>query len=118
MATRTSIRTAALAGLIAVSWFVSRQAGVAGDAPMSAPSQSVQITASDVGARSVAIGVGKSVVIDMARDIKDVLVADPTVANAIIRSSRRAYIIGVKQGQTNVFFFDAQGKQIAGLDIA
>jgi pilus assembly protein CpaC len=117
MATSTPIRAAALAALIAVSWLVSRQAG-AGDAPMSSPSQSIQITASDVGARSVAIGVGKSVVIDLPRDIKDVLVADPTMANAIIRSSRRAYIIGVKQGQTNVFFFDAQGKQIAGLDIA
>src|SRR5208282_2017938 len=52
------------------------------------------------------------------RDIKDVLIADPTIANAVIRSSRRAYIIGIKQGQTNVFFFDAQGKQLAGLDIA
>jgi pilus assembly protein CpaC len=118
MTTRTTIRAAALAALIAMSWLVSRQAGVAGDAPMSSPSQSIQISASDVGAKQVAIGVGKSVVIDLPRDIKDVLVADPSMANAIIRSSRRAYIIGVKQGQTNVFFFDAAGKQIAGLDIA
>ena len=44
--------------------------------------------------------------------------ADPTVANAVIRSSRRAYIIGVKVGQTNIFFFDAEGRQIGGLDIA
>ena len=66
----------------------------------------------------MALGVSKSVVIDLPRDIKDVLVADPKIANAVVRSSRRAYIIGIKQGQTNVFFFDAQGKQIAGFDIA
>ena len=68
--------------------------------------------------RFVPLGIGKSVVIDLPRDIKDVLVADPKIANAVIRSSRRAYIIGVAVGQTNVFFFDAEGKQIAGFDIA
>ena len=57
-------------------------------------------------------------VIDLPRDIKDVLVADPKIANAVVRSARRAYIIGVAVGQTNVFFFDADGQQIAGFDIA
>ena len=66
----------------------------------------------------IALGVSKSVVIDLPRDIRDVLVADPKIANAVVRSSRRAYIIGTAVGQTNVFFFDADGKQIAGFDIA
>jgi pilus assembly protein CpaC len=64
------------------------------------------------------LGVGKSLVIDLPRDAKDVLVANPQIANAIMRSARRAYLIGVKVGQTNVFFFDAEGRQIAGYDIA
>jgi pilus assembly protein CpaC len=46
------------------------------------------------------------------------LVADPKIANAVIRSSRRVYMIGVAVGQTNIFFFDANGQQIAGFDIA
>jgi pilus assembly protein CpaC len=78
----------------------------------------VQLAGSDATSRFVPLGVGKSVVIDLPRDIKDVLVADPTIANAIVRSSRRAYIIGAKVGQTNVYFFDAEGRQISGLDIA
>jgi pilus assembly protein CpaC len=119
MATRTSIRAAALTGLIVVSSLVGRDASVAGDAqPSEASVQSVQIAASDVGSHSVALGVSKSLVIDFPRDIKDVLISDPKIANAVIRSARRAYIIGIKQGQTNVFFFDAQGKQLAGFDIA
>src|SRR5262249_50919679 len=64
------------------------------------------------------LGVGKSMVIDLPRDAKDVLVANPEIANAVVRSTRRAYLIGVKVGQTNVFFFDAEGRQIAGYDIA
>ena len=66
----------------------------------------------------VALGIGKSVVIDFPHDIKDVLVGNPKIANAVVRSSRRAYVIGVEIGQTNVYFFDTEGKQMVGLDIA
>jgi pilus assembly protein CpaC len=71
-----------------------------------------------INARFLALGIGKSVVIDLPRDIKDVLVADPKIANAVVRSSQRAYIIGAAIGQTNIVFFDAQGQQIAAYDIA
>ena len=78
----------------------------------------IQVAASEATSRFIPLGIGKSVAIDLPADIKDVLVADPKIANAVIRSSRRVYMIGVKVGQTNIFFFDADGKQIAGFDIA
>jgi pilus assembly protein CpaC len=68
--------------------------------------------------RFLALGVGKSVIVDLPRDVKDVLVADPKIANAVVRSPQRAYIIGAAVGQTNVVFFDAEGQQIAAYDIA
>src|SRR6185437_2825438 len=85
---------------------------VASDAPAlaAAPGQSKM--------RFLALGIGKSMVVDLPRDIKDVLVADPKVANAVIHSSQRAYIIGTQVGQTNVVFFDSDGQQIAAYDIA
>jgi pilus assembly protein CpaC len=58
--------------------------------------------------RFLALGIGKSVVIDLPRDVKDVLVADPKIAN----------IIGEAVGQTNVVFFDADGQQVASYDLA
>ncbi len=76
------------------------------------------VTASEETSQFLPLGIGKSVVIDLPADIKDVLVADPKIANAVVRSARRAYLIGVAVGQTNVFFFDAAGRQIAGYDIA
>src|SRR5215207_4433921 len=69
-------------------------------------------------ARFLPLGIGKSVVIDLPREIKDVLVADPKIANAVVRSAQRAYIIGAAVGQTNIFFFDSDGQQIAAYDIA
>jgi pilus assembly protein CpaC len=71
-----------------------------------------------MNARFLALGIGKSIVIDLPRDIKDVLVADPKIANAVVRSAQRAYIIGAAVGQTNIVFFDAAGQQIAAYDIA
>ena len=71
-----------------------------------------------MNARFLPLGIGKSIVIDLPKEIKDVLVGDPKIANAVIRSAQRAYIIGAAVGQTNIIFFDADGQQIAAYDIA
>ena len=71
-----------------------------------------------INARFLSLGIGKSIVIDLPSDIKDVLVADPKIATPVIRSARRAYIIGAAVGQTNIVFFDAAGQSIAAYDIA
>jgi pilus assembly protein CpaC len=121
MVQATPTRAAALAGLVSLAAcfaLVSDGAGAAELGAGEAQTQTIVVAASDVGSRAVALGKGKSVVIDFPRDIKDVLVADPKIANAVIRSSRRAYVIGNDVGQTNVFFFDADGRQMVGLDIA
>src|SRR6516165_8290463 len=75
-------------------------------------------TGDDRCKRFLPLGIGKSVVVDLPRDVKDVLVADPKIANAVIRSPQRAYIIGAGVGQTNVVFFDADGQQVSSYDIA
>jgi pilus assembly protein CpaC len=74
--------------------------------------------AGQLNARFLPLGIGKSIVIDLPRDVKDVLVADPKIANAVVRSAQRAYIIGATVGQTNIIFFDSAGQQIAAYDIA
>ncbi len=87
---------------------------VASDYRLAAP----LVADGDMNARSLSLGIGKSIVIDLPRDIKDVLVADPKIANAVVRSSQRAYIIGAAVGQTNIVFFNSAGQQIAAYDIA
>src|SRR5262245_16254513 len=114
MANVPLIRTTQIAAVIFAFGFIA-----SGQTPAAEQGTPViQLIAGDSTSRFVPLGFGKSVVIDLPRDIKDVLVADPTIANAVVRTARRAYIIGVKTGQTNVFFFDANGQQIGGLDIA
>jgi len=68
--------------------------------------------------RFLALGIGKSAEINLPNHLNDALVTDPKIANAVIRSAHRAYIIGAAIGQTNVVFFGADGQQLAAYDIA
>ncbi|HUD87971.1 MAG TPA: pilus assembly protein N-terminal domain-containing protein, partial [Xanthobacteraceae bacterium] len=87
-------------------------------APVAAADYRAAAPVAEMHARFLSLGVGKSVVVDLPSDIKDVLVADPKIANAVVRSAQRAYIIGAAIGQTNIVFFDASGQQLAAYDIA
>src|SRR5947208_7726639 len=108
------IRTMQLAAAILAFGFIA-----SGQTPAAEQGTPViQLVAGDSNSHFMPLGVGKSVVIDLPRDIKDVLVADPKIANAVVRSARRAYVIGAAVGQTSLYFFDADGQQIAGFDIA
>jgi len=115
MATRNLTRAALGVAVLAASLAAAFAAEPQGFA---APGGPIQVVGSDSSSRFVQLGIGKSVVIDLPRDIKDVLVAEPKYANAVVRSTRRAYLIGVAVGQTNIYFFDAEGRQIAGFDVA
>jgi pilus assembly protein CpaC len=91
-------------------------------APMSAALAAaetvVRVAEAESSSRTLALGRGKSVVVELPRDAKDVLVVDPEVANAVVRSARRVFVVGVKPGQTNIVFFDVDGHQIASFDIS
>jgi pilus assembly protein CpaC len=117
MTKATPARTATFAALIVMSSLGPSAPILAADAPSGYVAPAVQIHG-DKATQFLPLGVGKSVVIDLPGEIKDVLVADPKIANAVVRTSRRAYIIGVAVGQTNVYFFDASGRQLMGFDIA
>ncbi|NJS38828.1 MAG: type II and III secretion system protein family protein [Rhodobacteraceae bacterium] len=64
------------------------------------------------------LGLNKSIVVDLPEDAYDILVANPAVADAVTRTSRRIYLFGKQVGETNIFVFGADGKQILSLDLA
>ncbi len=78
---------------------------------------SIRLKAASANGRHISLGLNKSVVIETPRDVKDVLVSNPAIADAVVRNSRRVYLIGMKIGQANVVLFDGQGGQIASFEI-
>jgi pilus assembly protein CpaC len=67
--------------------------------------------------QALSLPVGRSAVVDLPVDARDVLVSNPAVAQAVLRSPRRIYIMGVKSGATDAMFFDAGGRRILALSI-
>ena len=98
MASAAPIRAAALTGLLVIrsscADMSSRRPNRRSVDPAAADSE-YRRCRGDFSSRSITLGKGKSIVVDFPRDIKDVLIADPKVANAVVRSSRRAYIIAI-----------------------
>jgi pilus assembly protein CpaC len=65
----------------------------------------------------VRIGLNKSIVIRLPASAHDVIVGNPTIVDAVVRSKNTAYLFARGVGQTNVFFFDENGQQILNLDL-
>ena len=86
-------------------------------APVTAAMAQVNVVSTQSSSQRVQLGLNKSIVIDLPRDAYDILVANPAVADAVTRTSRRIYLFGKQVGETNIFVFGANGEQIASLDL-
>ena len=60
---------------------------------------------------------GRSAVIDLPADAGDVFVSNPNVTDAVLRTPRRVFIMGVNAGVSDVLFFDGNGRQILNLSV-
>jgi pilus assembly protein CpaC len=77
-----------------------------------------QAPAGSSSVKRINMGVGKSLIIDLPRDAAEIFVADPKVANAIVRSARKLYVVAIANGQTSIYAMDAQGAPIATFEIS
>ncbi|MBE1205716.1 type II and III secretion system protein family protein [Aminobacter carboxidus] len=106
-----------LATATATLAILAAAAVVPGLAPVSAASRA-QVSSSTANIQRVKLGLNKSVVIDLPNDAYDILVANPSVADAVTRTARRIYLFGKAVGETNIFVFGPNGEQIVSLDLA
>jgi pilus assembly protein CpaC len=67
--------------------------------------------------RFLRIGLSKSAVIRLPAEAKDVIVGDSAVVDVVLRQRNMAYLFARSAGQTNIFFFNANGQEILHLDL-
>lgn len=102
---------------LAAALFCSLGAATAMTALAGATLATMAVSAEAAMQRTVRLAQGKSVVVRLPATATDVLIGDPKVASAIVRSKRVAYIFARGLGQTNIFFLDKYGRQVLNLDI-
>jgi len=99
------------AAACALAFGAAAPAAVAGSYPS-------QITiAASANPQPYKLGLNRSIVIELPRDARDVLVSNPQIAEAVIRTPRRIYLTGVAVGQASLFVFDAAGNLFANLQL-
>ena len=113
---RSAVLTIALLAAVLAASPSGVGAASGGDA-----SQSRVINVSARGAgpahEHLTLALDKAAIVQLDTDARDVLVSNPAIVDAVVRTSRRVYLLGIKTGQTNAFFFDAAGHQVLSLDI-
>jgi pilus assembly protein CpaC len=67
--------------------------------------------------RNLSLPRGKSAVIELPVDARDVLVSNPKVADVVLSTPRRIYVLGQAAGQTDATFVDGMGRQILKLNV-
>ena len=69
--------------------------------------------------REIRIGRNKSLMVELPRNVRDVLVSDPDVLDAVVQTSNRVFLVakGKTAGQSNAFFLDENGDRILTLEI-
>ncbi len=65
----------------------------------------------------ILLSVGKTQLIELPLPARDVIVANPAIADIIVKTPTRAYLIGQAVGQTNVFFVGKNGNVILHLAV-
>ena len=77
----------------------------------------VDISSQSAISQQVSIPKGRSAVIELPVDARDVMVTNPQVADAVLRTPRRITVLGVSPGTTDAVFFDAGGRRILSLNV-
>jgi pilus assembly protein CpaC len=103
------------ASLVATSLFLSVGLPLATPS-LAADDDAAAIEQADMN-RFVRMGLNKSVVVRLPADARDVIVGNPEIVDAVVRTKNTAYLFARKMGQTNIFFFDGNGQQILALDL-
>lgn len=106
-----------LAAAAVAALAVPAPGGAFAQAPALGPVTAAQPVTAVAPVQRITLPLGKSAVIDLPVDARDVVISNPEVADAVMRTARRAFVLGSKNGETNIFFLDGAGRQILTLEV-
>ena len=112
-------QTLCAAALMAVACVCPAEAQLSGGRTEANNTLQVHIREPGAGpaSESLQLPLGQAAVIHLPEDAADVVIANDEVASAVVRTTRRAFVMGQAVGRTNIFFFNADGGLILDLNV-
>lgn len=78
----------------------------------------IAIASSAYGAtRNIEVELNKSMIVDLPAGVAEVVVSQPNIAAAIMRTRTRAIVQGLAEGATNIIFIDDAGRTMSVLNV-
>ncbi|MGD9785360.1 MAG: type II and III secretion system protein family protein [Hyphomicrobiaceae bacterium] len=68
--------------------------------------------------KKVSIGLDKSMLIEVPTDLRNVLVSNPDVVDAVVQTTRQVYLLAKATGEANAFFMGPDGERILLLEVS
>jgi pilus assembly protein CpaC len=68
--------------------------------------------------RSMTLELNKSRLIDLPGDVSEVVISNPAVVEAVVRTPRRVHLLGQQIGQASAVFMGREGARLLTLDIS
>lgn len=91
--------------------------GPTGSGARPSATQTLRVRAGGGHSQHINLGINKAIIVELPEDARDVLVSNPEVVDAVVRTPRQVYVVGMKAGPSNAFFFTSTGKQILNLEV-
>lgn len=77
----------------------------------------IEIGGEGAASQAGVVHVSKTALLKLPAPAREVVVADPGIASASLRTNQQILLYGLKIGQTNLFVFDENGAQILNLEL-
>ena len=108
----TAVASVALAGAVALLAPIAAQAQALNQA-----AASTATVVSGSAPRHINLPKGSSFAVDLPSDVRDIVVTNPAVANAMLHTHRRITVVGLAPGETDAVFVGSNGRVILTLKI-
>jgi len=115
MARITHLRTLALMAALGLS--TATWAGPALAQTTAVQPGLVHVDLATTRAKSLTLPQGRSAMVELSQEARDLLISNPATVDAVLRTPRRIFVLGLKSGQSDVVITDASGRRLLTLDI-
>ena len=74
--------------------------------------------AAEAETRPLKVGLNKSALVELPGDVREVVISDPAVVEAVVRTARRVHLLGQQIGQATASFIGPDGHPMLTLDVS
>lgn len=103
--------------ILSLAFMATVATGMVAQPALAAAASNNTVSSSSSDVRNINLPRGSSFSVSLPSDVRDIVVSNPAVANAMLHTHRRITVVGLEPGETDAVFVGANGRVIMTLKI-